>query len=97
MNDDIPAPVLGKRYIRFDNIGTHTRRCLIRLFGVLRELQCRTTVTNGEIRFIKWTIGAFLERLLKLALTHILDKVERSRTQVYIILVFFAIQNHDPF
>ena len=71
-----------ERDVALDDAGTLPRSTLVRLLGVLGELQRRAAVPDREVGAMERPVLALHQPVLQRAFIHALNQVERPRVQV---------------
>jgi hypothetical protein len=78
--------VARERDVALDDAGAHACASLIGFPRMLRELQRRAAMRDGKIRALDWFVFARLQLPFQRAIVHTLDEVERSRSNLDMIL-----------
>ena len=77
------SAILGEGDVALDDAGAHARTGHVRDIRVLGELQRRSAMADGKVGAIERAVLALHQLVLKPALVHALDQVERPRAELY--------------
>src|SRR6185436_4870205 len=74
--------LLGERRVALDNARAHPGARLVRLFGVLGELQRRAAMPDGEVGAAERAVLALHQLVLQRSFVHSVHEVERAWPQL---------------
>ena len=74
--------VLGEGHVALDDAGAHARGGVVRLLGVLGELQRGAAVADREVGAARLVVEACQESLLERAVVHLVDEELGSRAEL---------------